>query len=317
MTSSPSKPSKLLFLAIDGCRVDTLTPTATPHILSTFDAYSRTCCVNDICWSGPGWSSCFTGVWRYKHNVHGNEFDQAKFTRFPSVVQRLKQYRPTLFSASIVNWAPINDFILNDTTINESYPDNDEQITNRSVELLQTESSLDALFVHLDDIDHAGHDHDYGPNVNKYMEAVKNTDARVGRILSALSARPTYIDESWLIVCTTDHGGSDKTHELGTPVNRTTFVGLKGDRVVPGEIVPHPLITDITPSILYHFGIAFNPMWQLDGRPIALSGGEWFDVNVVLEEKKKHQAEAKQIEVAPVEVEVQLLQKQTAQIELN
>lgn len=99
---------------------------------------------------------------------------------------------------------------------------------------------------------------------------------RVGLLLSALSDRlvKTSSSEDWLLVLTTDHGGSMYTHEQGLGlenlVNRYAWVILNGEHVRQGEIVPHPLCVDIVPTIMTHFRIPIRRSLLLDGRPVGV-----------------------------------------------
>ena len=140
--------------------------------------------------------------------------------------------------------------------------------------LLREQPRLDLLFVHLDLIDHTGHECDYGPSIPAYVAAVSETDKRVAALLATLRCgeRPSrwVAEEDWLVVLTTDHGGADYTHEDGRPENRTNFLILQGSDVAPGEIWPAPLVVDVAPTVLAHLRVALSTSWHLDGRPVGL-----------------------------------------------
>jgi hypothetical protein len=234
-------------------------------------AWSLCSQVGDICWSGPGWTSALTGVWRDKHGVSGNTFATAQFDKYPNVFQRLKIANPACVTASVVNWSPLNEFILRPSDHSLTHEDADGRVLDSACSLLRDQGRLDALFVHLDQVDHAGHEHDYGTHITQYMDAIKNTDERCRVILETLvNERASYADEDWLIVVTTDHGGADFTHEDSRPENRTNFLILHGRDVAPGEIFPAPLIVDVAPTMLAHLRVPINTAWHLDGRPVAL-----------------------------------------------
>ncbi len=54
-------------------------------------AYSFHTLVNDICWSGPGWSSIATGVWRDKHLIPDNEFKEAQLHKYPNLFHHVSE----------------------------------------------------------------------------------------------------------------------------------------------------------------------------------------------------------------------------------
>lgn len=193
--------------------------------------------VGDICWSGPGWTSACTGVWRNSHGVSGNLFATQQFHDYPALFQRLKAARPDAVTACAVNWAPLGEHVLRPTDHSVTHEDDDAAVLVAAQSLLRDLPRLDLLFVHLDLIDAAGHEFDYGPAVPEYVAAVKETDARLAALLRTLHFERRWVDnEDWLTLITTDHGGIDFTHEVctapGQPRDDTAAAGT--DRDAPG-----------------------------------------------------------------------------------
>lgn len=312
MLPSPSDDELLLprrcalVIGLDGCRPDCLTaeiaptlfglmhqqqlvppalplsdaapPLAEPPVLPSTAgvplhcAYSLRSQVGDICWSGPGWTSACTGVWRNKHGVSGNLFPTQQFASYPALFSRLKTARPDAVTACVVNWAPLAQHVLLPADHSVIHEDNDALVLEAAQSLLREESRLDLLFVHLDLVDHVGHQFDYGPAIPEYVAAVRETDARVAALLQTLRGgdRRWVEREDWLVAITTDHGGIDYTHEDGREENRTNFLILQGSDVVRGEIFPAPLVVDVAPTVLAHLQIKLQSAWNLDGRPVGL-----------------------------------------------
>ena len=132
------------------------------------------------------------------------------------------------------------------------------------------ETDPDVLFVHFEDDDTAGHSYGFSPDAAEYLAAIEATDARLGLILEALRARPTYPGEDWLIVCLSDHGGSGTDHHARIPENRTVFLVIAGPHAEPGEIDPPPALVDLAATALAHLGVEIDPAWGLAGRPVGL-----------------------------------------------
>ena len=126
------------------------------------------------------------------------------------------------------------------------------------------------MFIHFDDVDHAGHKHGFHPKVVEYMKAIEETDGHVGRILKAVRGRKTYAQEVWLILVSTDHGGSDKGHGQNIPEHRTIFVIVSGPSAAQGVIEPAPNVVDVAATALVHLGVAIDPKWNLDGKAVGL-----------------------------------------------
>lgn len=124
-----------------------------------------------------------------------------------------------------------------------------------------------------------GHADGFSINVKSYTEEITKTDKLVGELLSCLKKRTNDMkkDEEWLVVITTDHGGSliedehRKTfqgyplpdeekgfHGLDRPDHRTVFIIFKNLQWNEGrEIIPAPLLVDLFCSILDFFGVPY------------------------------------------------------------
>jgi predicted AlkP superfamily pyrophosphatase or phosphodiesterase len=261
---------KTLIIGIDGCRPDALIASDTPNIdllieAGVFSFHSQT---SEITVSGPSWSSMLSGVWHTKHGVKDNSFSDAQFELFPHFFQRIKEVKPSTFTASLVHWRPIHTEIVTHADVSRAYI-SDDQVAIGAVRLL-TQSEPDVLFLHFDDVDHAGHEYGYGLNSPRYIKAIEVVDTRIGVLLDALHVRKTFDHEDWLIVITTDHGGSGFTHGLNIPDHRETFLILNGLSAGTGQIKPAPHIVDVAPTVFVHMGLEIDPAWGWDGVPICM-----------------------------------------------
>lgn len=158
--------------------------------------------------------------------------------------------------------------------------------------LLRTEESdcpdLVAMYLHY--VDGNGHTHGFGYEIPEYRSAIEFIDGQVGRLLDCLERRTGAggIAEDWLVVVTTDHGGTSQHRmppsmrrafkecgcvQLGIP--QTSLPGVHGLRdaeqhtqtfqivgAVPkasqvdaGELLPAPRPRDIVPTLLEHLGV--------------------------------------------------------------
>ncbi|MFQ5890564.1 MAG: nucleotide pyrophosphatase, partial [Gemmatimonadota bacterium] len=93
----------------------------------------------------------------------------------------------------------------------------------------------------------------------------------VGRLVAALRSRPSFDDEDWLVLLSTDHGRNDAGAHGGTsPSERTIFFRASGPSVTPSRPACPPEIVDVAPTALAHLGIEIDPAWALDGKPVGL-----------------------------------------------
>ncbi|MFR9750251.1 alkaline phosphatase family protein [Nocardia sp. 004] len=124
----------------------------------------------------------------------------------------------------------------------------------------------DLLFAHLDQVDHAGHDH--GSASRAYSDAVLRVDALVGRIVAAVDARAAARpDERWTILVTADHGHRPEGGHGGqSPEETSNFVIARGPDFLPGTTDRHATPVDITPTVLDLLDIISTS--ELDGRSL-------------------------------------------------
>ena len=268
--SYSAQKKKVLIIGIDGCRPDCLEAAKTPNMDSLIKngTYTNTAYAGGELGketqqptvSGPGWVSITTGVWANTHGVKNNKFSGYDIKKAPHFFKRIKDQNPKLYLSSISQWHPINskiltpsvkaDFILNP-------PDKGASVKDLTVKHLK-EANPDVLFVHFDDVDHAGHASGYGTHIPKYMKSIEDTDKNIGFILKEISNRK---DEDWLVIVTTDHGGIRKGHGGQTKEERTIFMIVHGSSVKKSTVSQGPGHTAVPPTVFKHLGLKINKDW--------------------------------------------------------
>ena len=199
---------------------------------STYEAKAMTPTI-----SGQNWGSMHHGVIPSKHGLHNGNLDRPypESNPYPSYMKLLKQERPMLQQASFTTWGPINNGIIEDSAgaykVNGS---NDTITTQNTVNYIQTEGANSRhIFVHLDEVDGAGHNYGYGGD--KWYDALQKADQRVGQITQALEDEG--LMEDTLLIVTTDHGGNGTNHGGDTPQERDIFWAAKGGSIKPGTVL--------------------------------------------------------------------------------
>jgi len=258
---------KVLLIGLDGVRPDALQVARTPNIddLIKNGAFSYHAQAGQHTWSGPGWSNILTGVWEQKHGVTDNSFTHSHYQRYPSVFTRVEQLRPELYTATVVSWKPLKDYLIPHADQCIVHIEDDHRVMNDAVSLLTNEDP-DLMFVYFGNVDLVGHKHGFHPTVTPYRKEIENVDREIGCVLNALHHRTRYTRESWLILCTTDHGGTMEGHGKNIPEDRTIFYIVGGDSVPRGRIPVTPYQVDVVPTILKHLRIPVDPTWGLDGK---------------------------------------------------
>lgn len=224
---------KVLLIGIDGCRADALEAAATPHIdaLRADGIYSPHALNDDITISGPGWSAILCGVTSDKHLVTGNDFSGNNYAEYPSLFGLAEE----LHGVSICHWGPINDWIVGEDADFKLNVTSDAAVAEQAASYLSV-NDPDIVFLHFDDIDVVGHGSGFSPEVPEYLATIEATDTHIGTVLTALTARPNYEQEDWLIILTSDHGG------LGFSHGGNSFVERNVSFIVSGKNVPTDIV---------------------------------------------------------------------------
>lgn len=273
---------KLLLIGIDGVRPDVLAEVPTPNIdaLAAAGWYTAEARTTTPSVSGPSWSSMLTGVWPEKHGVTNNNFTGRNYAEYPSFLTRVEQTRPELATFAALDWIPLAqlpddpgpvlpptiDTRVTHDGYEHGWAEADGMVTEAAAAHLR-EADPDALFVYLGNPDETSHRH--GSIGTEYRDAIALSDRHVGMLMEAVRARPTYADEDWLVLISTDHGRrTDGGHGGDSPEEMTIFILASGP-ATEGWPEPGPaFIVDVAVTGLAHLGIEIDPEWGLDGRPL-------------------------------------------------
>ena len=270
---------KVLLIGLDGVRVDILARVDTPVIdsLAAAGFFSDEAKTRVRTVSGPGWSSMTIGARTDKHLVDGNNFEGNDYESYPDFLTRIERERPDLNTFAVLDWPPLGttdsggplfgeeiDVKVNFDGEADGYRYADSLSVEVAVEHLR-DTDVDAAFVYLGDIDVVAHA--TNSRSPEYRAAIEWADTRVGLLLQAVRARPTYDQEDWLILMSTDHGRDDAGGHGGTSPSETTIFFLaSGPSVEPGTTDCPPEIVDVAVTALAHMGLGPDPAWNLDGQ---------------------------------------------------
>jgi autotransporter-associated beta strand protein len=293
-TSNPYGGKRVLVIGIDGLRPDALRQQVTtgnaPNIASliangtvTWNAYAGGTLgtpTQQPTISGPGWASILTGTWTNRHNVVSNStpaYEQPTVpgsylaSQAPHFARRLKESAPATFVSSISSWGWVEDYLIaaqptwvdhHTKGIGSSYPTRDADVTTKAVAQLGS-TDPDVMFIHFDQVDGAGHSSGFSTTVPAYMTAITNVDTLIGNVLTAVTSRPQYASEQWLILLTTDHGGIGTGHGGQTPEERTIFFIVSGGGVPVGVSTASPGHAAIPATAMRYLGVGIPASWNL------------------------------------------------------
>ncbi len=232
---------RFLLIAIDGVRHDRLLTTPTPNIDAVAAAGFLTTAqipVGQPTMSAAQWATVLSGVWSDAHGIKRNWLRSRRYARYPDLLQLVQLAHPGAEVYAAASWPVLGRRtgagpILKTPTYVPgrrvgslaSWIRADEAVTADAERALRWRD-LTAAFVYLGQVDMAGHWHDAG---DRYVRALEDVDALVGRLLAALGERR----DEWTVLVTTDHGHRDAGgHGTRTPAETTVW--FAGDRRVEG-----------------------------------------------------------------------------------
>ena len=223
---------KVLIIGIDGIRTDAFIQAQTPNLdaLITNGIYSPNALNDDITISGPGWSAILCGVWSEKHLVTGNDFTINDYENYPSLFKHAEEFDSNINTISICHWDPINDYIVQNHVDFKLNVSTDAAVSSQAASYISS-NDPDLIFLHFDDVDHAGHSYGFSPNISQYISAIETTDTHIIPIINAIEQRPNYANEDWLILVTSDHGGIGNSHGGTTIEEREVPFIVSGNNV--------------------------------------------------------------------------------------
>ncbi len=220
--------------------------------------------------SAECWGSMFTSVLPEQHGYTNDNIAVVPHTlddQYPSLFRVIKEKLPQWKIASFSSWKPINVGIVEDLPGVVKCSEKDDEVADAAAEYIRTTDGPMAFYIHLDDLDHIGHQLDYF--TPEYMKVWPKVDRNVGKLLDAIK-QSGKLDNS-LILITTDHGGGaiPKSHGTAEPQDVETFIMAAGGTLGVNTSITHKVsILDVAPVILKQLGIS-KPEHML-GNPDAL-----------------------------------------------
>ncbi|MBQ7189608.1 MAG: alkaline phosphatase family protein [Kiritimatiellae bacterium] len=271
--SAADRTPKALVIMLDGFRADALENAAAPNLRMLKDgkwqpdykcAWSLTAntILDTPTISGPNHLAIATGVSGHKTNQRGNEPNKCDHKKWPSWLSRLVAAKPDKKALFRFSWK-WDQSISPDPKV-PSIHASDEENAVAVPKILAASDAPDAVMWYIDWPDHGGHSCGYYPYTTGYFHTVHLSDVAIGDALSAISSRPSFSQEDWLIIVTADHGGYARGHGMMNGQATTIPLLVCGRNVVAGRIAGTPQNCSIAATALRHFGIDTSSM-DLDG----------------------------------------------------
>jgi len=274
LPASAAKVEHVVVIGCDGFGAVGFTPDNTPvlHGLMREGAYTLHARGVMPTSSSPNWASMIMGAGPEQHGVTSNEWETNKFEIaptvqgsagfFPTIFSALREQRPQAKIAVIHDWDGFGRLVEPTApNILENHKGS-PNTAKRAIEVIRQEKPT-FLFIHFDDVDHAGHT--YGWKSPEYFQAVAQIDGLIGQVLQAIS--DAGIREHTVVLMTADHGGKGKSH--GGPTMEELEIPwiISGPGIRRGHEIKAPMNTyDTAPTIARIFKIKPPAGWI--GQPV-------------------------------------------------
>lgn len=223
--------------------------------------------------SSPNWASLIMGAGPEQHGVTSNEWRPDRYEIaptakgpggfFPTVFSVLRQQRKDAVIGVFHHW---EDFA---RLVEPGAPDVIEhyktqgETTDQAITWLKKQKPT-LLFIHLDHVDDAGHEHGHGSP--QYIAAVEETDRLTGIVPKAI--HDAGIEGDTLLLFTADHGGVGTRHGGNTMAELEIPWIVRGPGVRKGHEIESPVNTyDTAATIAVVLGLKPPGAWI--ARPVA------------------------------------------------
>lgn len=201
--------SKVLYIIVDGVRGQSIQSIQPAHIngLLRNSIYSWVSLGDEeVSQPGANWASLLTGVSKTKHGVVNNDFSNNRFETYPLLYRRIKDADPETNIRVFTSSTLFKEQLTADADESELLA-GDEEVKMAVISALGNEE-VDFITAHFGDPNSVGAAVGYDASKPEYRDAILDFDAKLGEILDVLHARPSYGEESWLVVVTSSIGGT-------------------------------------------------------------------------------------------------------------
>ncbi|HET7496837.1 MAG TPA: ectonucleotide pyrophosphatase/phosphodiesterase [Candidatus Eisenbacteria bacterium] len=265
--------ARVLLVSVDGLRPDLALRADAPAIrgLMKRGSFSLWAETTDLAVTLPSHVSMLTGVPPSQHGIVWNSalpekrgvypawptlFEIARRAGYTTAMAAGKSKFSTLAKPGTLTWS----------FVPESSITPDAAVTDRAIAWIER-SAPQVLFVHLPEVDSAGHG--YGWGSPEQLAAIAGADRCIGRLLDALEKRG--VMDSTLVLVTADHGGAGKNHGPDDPRSRmipwiAAGPDVRADYDLTGEDHLTVRTEDTFATLAYVLGIA-SPQ-PIVGRPV-------------------------------------------------
>jgi len=222
--------------------------------------------------SSPNWASMIMGAGPEQHGVTSNDWQPDKFDIapiatgsggiFPTIFGVLREQQPDAIMGVFHDWDGYGRLFERKAVNVIKDTDGPTNAVHEAVEFWKSNKAT-FTFIHLDHVDHAGHE--FGHGTAEYYASVEVADKLIGETIEAL--RSSGMWETTILLVTADHGGHGKGHGEAIMADLEIPWIITGPGVKAGHEIKSPINTyDPAATIAHVFGLKRPDVWI--GRPV-------------------------------------------------
>jgi predicted AlkP superfamily pyrophosphatase or phosphodiesterase len=221
--------------------------------------------------SSPNWMSMITASGPEQHGITSNGYlkrmqeivpaCQDESGGFPNIFGALRTQRPASRIAIFHDWPGFAKLVERNVPDVMEHQSGPARTTAAAIGYWKRYRP-ELLFIHLDNVDHAGHHS--GWSSPTYYRAVEEADRQIGAILDML--RESGALDSTFVLVTSDHGGKGHNHGKNSLAEIQIPWILAGPGVAAGKIDASVFTYDTGATLAWIFGLQPPACWI--GRPV-------------------------------------------------
>ncbi|GGO65263.1 alkaline phosphatase family protein [Bowmanella pacifica] len=217
--SLAQKPKHVVLIGVDGMSPDGISKASTPNLdrLMAKGASTMTARAVLPTSSSTNWKSMVSASGPEQHGVTSNGWEQDDFSLppattgmediFPTLFGQYRLQRPDAQIGAVYTWGGFARLIERSALSYDQKGESDQH-TMALARTYLVEKQPEFLFIHLDEVDGAGHHH--GHKTPDYYQAISEADRLIGELVAAAAGANMLKDTVFII--TSDHGGFGYGH---------------------------------------------------------------------------------------------------------
>jgi hypothetical protein len=207
--------------------------------------------------SSTNWVSMLGGNPPDVHGVLSNSWDRGDSVIPPTLFAVTREKYPTAQIGLFYDWGGLGRLIEDDVADVKSSPGDASETTAAANDYIIDNHPL-LTFVHLDQVDYAGHGHGWGSE--QYVEALESADSMVGNIINTLKNEGIW--ENTALLISSDHGGEGGGHGGDTYLERAVPFIVRTPQSEGNRITREVRIWDIAATAAALLGVDHPKYWH-------------------------------------------------------